>query len=98
MESFIQYVLPAIVLFIAQTVLCLWCKNKHARLVPTVIAGLLSLGHLGNLLGSIRGPWFPIHAMGTLMLTAVPPLAAVGFGWAIYIVKLIIQEIKELKR
>jgi len=98
MESFIQYVLPAIVLFIAQTVLCLWCKNKYIRLIPSVIALGISAYHIGIIIRTIQtpSPW-NVMAWGYLALTVMPVLAGAGFGWMIYVVKLMIREVKALK-
>ena len=97
MESFIQYVLPAIVLFIAQTVLCLWCKNKYIRLIPTAIAFGIALYHSGVVLGNLDNMWVAGLGIAYWALTALPVLAAVGFGWMIYVVKLMIREVKALK-
>lgn len=41
MEFFMDYFFPSAVLSIAQFILCLWCKNRYIRLIPTVIARVL---------------------------------------------------------
>lgn len=97
MEYFISYILPALVLFIAQTALCLWCKNKYIRLIPTVIAFGIALYHSGVVLGNLDNLWVAGLGLAYLAMTALPVLAAVGFGWVIYVVKLMIREAKNLK-
>lgn len=97
MEDFMSYILPALVLFIAQTALCLWCKNKYIRLIPTVTAFGITLYHSSVVLGNLDNLWVAGLGIAYWALTALPILAAVGFGWMIYVVKLMIREAKNLK-
>ena len=99
MEDFISYILPAIVLFIAQTVLCLWYKNKYIRLIPTVIALGISAYHIEIIIRTIQtpSPW-NVMAWGYLALTVLPSLAAVGFGWMVYVIRLMVCDVKAFKK
>ena len=96
MEVIIGYILPALVLFIAQTALCLGCKNKYIRLIPTVIALGITVYHTAILIANLDDMWAPALGIAYMALTVLPPLAGVGFGWMIYVVKLMIQEAKAL--
>ena len=97
MESFIQYVLPAIVLFIAQTVLCLWGQNKYIRLIPTVIALGIAIYHTAILIANLDDMWVPALGIAYITLTILPVLAGVGLGWMLYVVKLMIREVKAMR-
>ena len=97
MEYYMRYILPALALFVAQTVLCLWRNNKFIRLIPTVIAFGIALYHSGVVLGNLDNMWVAGLGIAYWALTALPVLAAVGFGWMIYVVKLMIREAKSLK-
>lgn len=97
MEYFINLFFPAIVLLLAQTVLCLWCKNKYIRLIPTVIALGIAVYHTGVILCNLDDLWVAGLGIAYWALTALPALAAVGFGWVFYVVKLMIRDAKALK-
>lgn len=99
MEYFMENFFPAIMLFLSQTILCLWCRNKYIRLIPTVIALGITLYHLEIVIRQLQIPsvW-NVMVFGYLAMTVLPSLAAVGFGWIVYVVKLMIRESKELRK
>ena len=94
MDEYIDYILPGIALFIAQAVLCLGCKNKHVRLIPTAIALAIAAYHTAILIASLDSMWVVGFAFGYIALTILPPLAGAGLGWAVYVVKLMIREFR----
>ena len=98
MESFVDYILPAIVLFLAQTALCLECKNKYIRLIPTAAALGIAVYHTAILIANLDDMWAPALGIAYMALTVLPVLAAVGFGWMIYVVRLMIREAKALRK
>lgn len=94
MEAYWNFILPPVGLFIAQTGLCLWVKNKFFRLIPTLIALGIAVYYIGGILLNLDDLWSPLMGVGVLGLCVLPPLAAVGLGWIIYVVKLMVLEIR----
>ena len=98
MQDIIRFGAPALILFLSQTALCLWCENKYIRLIPTVIALGISLYHIGIIIAEApHNPW-AVLAWGYWLLTALPSLIGVFLAWGIYVVKLMIREFRALKR
>lgn len=93
-----EYFVPAILLFAAQSALCLLCKNNFLRLVPTFIALCIAVYHTSIIVASLDNLWVAGFAFAYLLPTAMLPLAAVGLGWITCVVKLMIREVKELKQ
>lgn len=95
-RSAIEYGTPALVLFIAQTVLCLRCTHKKIRLIPTFIVAGMTLYHLGILIAEIPSIWM-ILSIPYLLAYVAPSVLGVGLAWAIYVIKLVITEYRQIK-
>lgn len=95
-RSAIEYGTPAVLLFIAQTALCLTCRNKWIRLIPTFIVAGITLYHVSVVVAEIPSPWIAL-SIPYLLAYVAPSLLGVGLGWAIYVVKLVITELKQMK-
>ena len=99
MEYFMENFFPAVMLFVSQAALCLWCRNKFIRLIPTFIALGITVYHMEIIIRQLQTPsvW-NVMVLAYLAMTVLPVLAAVGFGWIVYVVKLMIRESKELRK
>ena len=95
--AFAEYALPAMILFAAQTILCLKCSHKGVRLIPTLIAIGILLYRLFLFFENYGGT-FLVLLLPYLIAYGLPPLLGVGLGWAIYIIKVVIVEYRELKK
>ena len=97
LEAAIQYCIPIIPFFIAQTVACLFCKNKWLRLTPTFIVAGIGIYHLSVVITEMPSVWMAL-SIPYLLAEVGPSLLGVGLGWAVYMVKLVIQEYRQLKK
>lgn len=93
----ITHGVPAVLLFIAQLVLCLKCDNKWIRLVPTFFVAGMAVYHLCVVAGEIPSPLM-ILSIPYLLLNVAPSLFGVGLAWAIYVIKIAVAEYRQLKQ
>ena len=96
LEAAIQYCIPIVPFFIAQTAACLFCKTKWLRLTPTLIVALIAVYHLSVIIAEIHGVLM-VLSIPYLLAEVGPSLLGVGLGWAVYVVKLVIQEYRQLE-
>ena len=97
LEAATQYCIPIVQFFIAQTVTCFCCKSKWLRLTPIFIVALMSMYHLSVIIAEIPSVWM-VFSIPYLLAKVAPSLLGVGLGWAVYMVKLVIQECRQLKK
>ncbi len=96
LESAIEYCIPALWFFLAQATACLFCKNKWLRLAPTLIVALMALYHISIIISEIPSVWM-VLSIPYLLAEVGPSLLGVGLGWTVYVVKLVIQEYRQLE-
>ena len=96
LDTAIKYCAPALIFFIVQTILCLACRNNTIRLIPTFIVGLMTIYHICVIINAIPSAWI-VLSIPYLLANVVPAILGVLAGWAVYIMKLVITEYKQLK-
>ena len=97
LEAAIEYCIPIVPFFIAQTVACFCCKNKWLRLTPTLIVALIAVYHLSVIIAEIPSVWM-VLSIPYLLAEIGPSLLGVGLGWAVYIIKTAITEYRHLPK
>ena len=97
LEAAIQYCIPIVPFFIAQTIACLCFKNKWLRLTPTFIVALIAVYHLSVIIAEIPSVW-TVLSIPYLLAEVGPSLLGVGLGWAIFVIKTAVSEYRKLSK
>ena len=97
LEAAIQYCIPIVPFFIAQTLACLFCKNKWLRMSPTFIVALMAVYHISVIIAEIPSVWM-VLSIPYLLAEVGPSLLGVGLGWAVCIIKTAITEYRHLPK
>ena len=96
LETAMKYCAPALAFSIAQTIFCFAGRNNTIRLIPTFIVGFIMLYHICIMVAVIPSVLI-VLAVPYLLANVFPSILGVLAGWAVYIIKLVITEYKQLK-